>query len=87
MKHSSNRGTSLINYEGDNLRIVKSPDTKNYFDVYDQWDEKCYTLTPTALGEWLEGNFAIIDSRGKSWFFPDESGRAKMSDILEYITS
>jgi hypothetical protein len=87
MKNFSHRGISLINYEGDNLRLVKSPGTKNFFDVYDQWDKKCYTLSPSALGNWLEGDFAIIDSQEKSWFFPDEKSRAKMEDILEYITS
>jgi hypothetical protein len=44
-------------------------------------------LNPERMGAWLEGEFAMIDSEGKEWFYTQQSedARVSMEDLIYYL--
>jgi len=78
------KSLGLINYEGDCLRAIKSD---NAIIIKDQYGENLGTCTETELFAFFDGVISIVDSKGKSWNFADESREAKptYSKIYNFI--
>jgi len=76
----------LINHEGPNLKTNFNRET-GFFEIFDQFEEKIYLLSPDRMGAWLQGEFAMIDSEGKEWFYLQQSveARASLGDLIRYL--
>lgn len=70
------KSLGLINYEGDCLKAIKEDGS---IIIKDQYGSVVDTLTPEQLYEFIDGSRNIVDSKGKSWNFPNESKEAKPS--------
>lgn len=75
---------SLINYEGDCL--TAQIDGENFF-IKDQYGEWVSVLSRNDLARFLEGEFSISDSRGKSWNYLEvhEEAKPKLQDLVKFI--
>ena len=78
---------SLLNYEGDVLKLKKLND--DAFAIHDQWDTVVEILTHDKVLEFIDGSRNIIDSSGKSWNWPEAHREAKPTSlrIYEYLKS
>jgi hypothetical protein len=74
----------LINYEGNCLEAIKHGD---FIFIKDQYGIELRLITPEALLEFINGEFDIVDSRGKSWNFPSQSeeSKPKMPRVFEFL--
>jgi hypothetical protein len=78
----------LVNHEGPNLKMNFNKTTGS-FEIYDQFGKKIHLLNPERMGAWFEGEFPIIDSEGKEWFYPEQSENARVSlgDLIFYLVT
>ena len=74
----------LINYEGDCLTAIKEGD---HFSIVDQWKEEVAYLSSTEFNEFIDGTISILDSRGKSWYYPEHhiDARPSLAKIYEFL--
>lgn len=75
---------SLINYEGDCLWALNTPDG---IVVYDQWESLVEILTEENFLKWVDGEFGLTDSEGKEWFYTKEhrDARATAQQIFNFL--
>jgi hypothetical protein len=75
----------LIVIEGENLKIRK---TKNIgqFEIIDQWDKLCCTITLNDFLDWVDGRFEVMDSSNQKWVWNEyKSSQNKLKDIVNFI--
>jgi hypothetical protein len=74
----------LINYEGNCLEAVKRGDS---IYIKDQYGVELRVITPIGLLNFMDGEFDILDSRGKRWNYPaqSEESRPKMSEVYGFL--
>jgi len=76
---------TLINTEGPNLRLRKT--NAGNLIIIDEWDTQCGMITKENMTLWLEGKFAIVDSKNREWNWLDQSEdcRRILPEIEEFI--
>jgi hypothetical protein len=79
----------LINYEGNCLEAIKHGD---FIFIKDQYGIELREITAEALLNFIDGEFDIVDSRGKSWNFPSQSEESKPKKykiwaFLDYVNN
>ena len=74
----------LINYEGNCLEAIKNGDL---IYIKDQYGVELRVITPMGLLNFMDGEFDIVDSRGKKWYYPSESedSKPRMSKVYEFL--
>ena len=74
----------LINYEGNCLEAIKNGDL---IYIKDQYGVELRVITPIDLLNFIDGEFDIVDSRGKKWNYPSESedSKPRMSKVYEFL--
>jgi hypothetical protein len=74
----------LINYEGNCLEAIKDG---NVIYIKDQYGVELRGITPIDLLNFIDGEFDIVDSRGKKWNYPSESedSKPRMSKVYEFL--
>lgn len=74
----------LINYEGNCLEAIKNGDL---IYIKDQYGVELRVITPMGLLNFMDGEFDIVDSRGKKWNYPSESedSKPRMSKVYEFL--
>jgi len=79
------KSLELLNFEGAVLKAYRANDT---FVIVDQWGVMVDILIGPEMSDFINGLFLIKDSRGKSWFYPDEPAGAKKSinQVNEFIS-
>ena len=83
LKNMNKQNTiGLINYEGDCLKAIKRGDQ---FEIVDQWGKINAILEKDGVVDFLDGRLLIMDSEGKKWCYPNESGKIDRSSIEEFI--
>jgi hypothetical protein len=74
----------LLNFEGP---VLKAHRVKNIFVITDQWKAVVDVLIGDEMEDFINGDFSIVDSKGKSWLYTNESADAKSNDtdVSEFI--
>lgn len=74
----------LINYEGNCLEAIKSD---GFIYIKDQYGIELRVMTPILFLNFIDGEFDIVDSRGKRWNYPSESkeSKPKISKVYEFL--
>jgi hypothetical protein len=74
----------LLNFEGP---VLKAHRVKNIFVITDQWKAVIDVLIGSEMEDFINGDFAIVDSKGKSWLYTNESADAKPNtdEVTEFI--
>jgi hypothetical protein len=76
---------SLINNEGDNLKLKKL--NHNQFQIIDQYNKIISELNLEQFCEWIEGKTSITDSDNVKWVFTRDAGaKPSLFDIITYLT-
>lgn len=75
---------SLINHEGDCLWAIRDADK---VVVYDQWESLVDIMDIPSFCKWIDGDIALIDSNGKTWYWTNEHRDAKpgMFKLLNFL--
>lgn len=68
------RKLELLNFEGP---VLMAHRVKNIFVITDQWKEVVDVLIGNEMEDFINGEFSIVDSRGKSWIYTNEHSSAK----------
>lgn len=68
------RKLELLNFEGP---VLMAHRVKNTFVITDQWKEVVDVLIGNEMEDFINGEFSIVDSRGKSWLYTNEHSSAK----------
>jgi hypothetical protein len=66
----------LLNFEGP---VLVAHRAKKVFVITDQWKEVVDILIDQEMEDFINGEFSIIDSKGKSWLYTKEHSNAKRS--------
>jgi len=74
----------LLNFEGPVLMAHKA---KSIYVITDQWKEIVNVLTQYEMEGFLNGEFSIVDTRGKSWLYTNEHSNAKrpIEEVKDFI--
>ena len=76
----------LLNYEG---AVLKATKFTNLFVITDEWKEIVAITLIEGLQSFLDGNYSIVDSKGRSWNYTEESKDAKPnpSKLSKFIST
>ena len=82
-----NNRISLINYEGDCIWAKKSKGGD--FLIYDQYGVMIEKVGLLEFQNWIDGLRSLVDSKGKSGFYPDHHADAKpgSKSLFEFVKS
>ncbi len=85
MNRNRKRLFSLVNYEGDVLKMKKVDDDE--YVIYDQWDSIVDIVTTQKLLEFLDGASKLQDSEGNQWYWPNihREARTTLYQIFNYM--
>lgn len=74
----------LLNYEGP---VLVARRVKDIFVITDQWKEVVDVLIGQEMEDFINGEFSIIDSKGKSWMYTNEHSNAKRptEEVKDFI--
>lgn len=74
----------LLNFEGP---VLSAHRVKNNFVITDEWKEVIDVLIGSEMEDFVNGAFAIVDSKNRSWLYTNESINAKppTSALADFI--
>lgn len=74
------RKLELLNFEGP---VLIAHRVKDIFVITDQWGEIVDVLICNEIKDFINGDFPIVDTKGKSWLYTNEHSSAKpKADVL-----
>jgi len=78
------RKLELLNFEGP---VLMAHRVKDIFVITDQWKEVVDVLIGQEMKDFINGEFSVVDSKGKSWLYTNEHSNAKRSigEVSDFI--
>jgi hypothetical protein len=78
------RKLELLNFEGP---VLMAHRVKNIFVITDQWKEVVDVLIGHEMEDFINGEFSIVDTRGKLWLYTNEHSNAKRptEEVKDFI--